>query len=126
MDYEIAFDESENCYRVITSYEFSAIADWVSECLQKREDIQKVLQTIHLVETETEASILEHGVYSINIGTEGVTVTRKVDMSDAREEIKAVFDTQSDFYQTSEDGVKSECGLDDVITLLENWHNVLY
>ncbi len=126
MDYEIAFDETEQAYRIVTEYEFSAIADWVSEELKDREGIQKVLQSIHLIEADSDAQITKQGAYIINISAEGIAVNRQVDMSDVSEEINAMFDTQSEFYQASDDGVKSECGLEDMVGLLENWHNLLY
>ncbi|KJZ10697.1 MAG: YacL family protein [Marinomonas sp.] len=126
MDYEIAFDDTEQTYRIATEYEFSAIADWVSEELKEREDIQKVLQSIHLVDADTETQITQQGVYIVSIGAEGVSVNRQVDMSDVGEEISAMFDTQSDFYQASDEGIKSECGLEDMVGLLEDWHNLLY
>lgn len=126
MDYEIAFDETEQTYRIQTEYEFSAIADWVSEELKEREDIQKVLQNIHLVDAESETQVTKQGAYNVSISAEGVAVNRQVDMSDVSEEISAMFDTQSDFYQASDDGIKSECGLEDMIGLLEDWHNLLY
>lgn len=126
MDYEIAFDDTEQTYRIATEYEFSAIADWVSEELKEREDIQKILQSIHLVDADTETKVTQQGVYIVSIGAEGVSVNRQVDMSDVGEEISAMFDTQSDFYQASDDGIKSECGLEDMVGLLEDWHNLLY
>ena len=126
MDYEIAFDETEQTYRIQTEYEFSAIADWVSEELKEREEIQKVLQNIHLVDAESETQVTKQGAYNVSISAEGVAVNRQVDMSDVSEEISAMFDTQSDFYQASDDGIKSECGLEDMIGLLEDWHNLLY
>ncbi|EAQ67079.1 hypothetical protein MED121_14169 [Marinomonas sp. MED121] len=126
MDYEIAFDETEQTYRIETEYEFSAIADWVSEELKAREDIQKVLQSIHLVEADAEAQVIQQGAYIISIGVEGIAVNRQLDMSDVSEEISAMFDSQSNFYQAADDGVKSECGLEDMAGLLEDWHNLLY
>lgn len=126
MDYEIAFDDTEQTYRIATEYEFSAIADWVSEELTDREDIQKVLQSIHLVEADSEPQVTKQGIYVVSIGVEGVAVNRQVDISDVTDEINAMFDTQSDFYQASDDGIKSECGLEDMIGLLEDWHNLLY
>lgn len=126
MDYEIAFDETEQSYRIETEYEFSAIADWVSEELKDRENIQKVLQSIHLVDAESETQTTQQGPFIVSIGAEGVTVNRQVDMSDVSEEISAMFDSQSNFFQASNDGVTSECGLEDMAGLLENWHNLLY
>ena len=126
MDYEIAFDETEQTYRIETEYEFSAIADWVSEELIQREDIQKILQSIHLVDADSETQITQQGAYIVSIGAEGVAVNRQVDMSDVSEEISAMFDSQSNFYQASDEGIKAECGLEDMVALLENWHNLLY
>ena len=126
MDYEIAFDDTEQCYRIVADYEFSVIADWVSEHIVKREEIQKILQHINLMNAEAEKVRLEYGVFSVNISTDGIAVNRQVDMSDATEEIHAMFDNQSGFYHASDEGVKSECGLDDMTTLLENWHKVLF
>lgn len=126
MDYEIVFDEAEQMYRVVTDYQFTALADWVSEHLKEREAIQKVLQLIHLTNANTEKKTLRYGAYQVSIEQEGVQVKRQIDMSDAGDEIHALFDGQTDFYQADTDGVDAECGLDDLVTLLENWHNILY
>lgn len=125
MDYEIEFDEAMNRYNVATDSEFSVIADWVGECLQEKEEIQKVLQKIHLLAAETN-TLVEYDTYQLQLSKEGVAVSYKVDLSNAKEDIELAFDNQSDFYQLAEEGVKSECGLEDLATLLENWYKVLY
>ncbi|WP_191602801.1 YacL family protein [Marinomonas algicola] len=125
MDYEIAYSEEEHGYRVQMNYEFSVIADWISEHLTGREDIQKVLQCIRFAEDKEEISRFTQGNFDIVIQQSGVSVSRKVDMSDARDEIVAMFDNQSDFYQTSEEGIQAECGLEDLTGIIENWHDVV-
>ncbi|MFT2109575.1 YacL family protein [Marinomonas sp. 2405UD68-3] len=125
MNYEIAYSEDELGYRVQMDYEFSVIGDWISEHLVTRTDIQKVLQYIRFAENEEEMSHFIQGNFDVVIQKSGVSVSRKVDMSDARDEIVAMFDTQSDFYQTSEEGIQAECGLDDLSGIIENWHEVV-
>ena len=122
MDYEIAFDQEEGSYRVFADIEFSAIAEWVSEHLTNKETVQRVWQAVSLAEKEDETTEFQHGIFQVVISPEGVVVKRRVDMSQAEDEIKAMFDTQSNFYQASNDGIESECGLDDLIDLIENWH----
>lgn len=124
MDYEIAFDQEERSYRVYTDVEFAAIGEWVSEFLSDKEMLQRVWQAATLAETEAELSNFKHGIFDVVISPEGVAVKRRIDMSQAEEEIKAMFDNQQGFYQASQDGVQAECGLDDLIDLLENWHDV--
>ncbi|TBR41754.1 hypothetical protein CBF23_009090 [Marinomonas agarivorans] len=126
MDYEIVFDEAEQSYRVVTDYQFSAIADWVSEHLKEREAIQKVLQKINLATAQTESNSVQYGSYHVTINTDGIQVNRQIDLSEAGDEIHAIFDSQSDFYQASTEGIRAECGLEDLTTMLENWHNILY
>ena len=125
MDYEIAFDQEENGYRIYTGYEFAAIGEWVTEYVRELESIQRVLAAARLAETEKEGTQFEHGPFDIVISEEGVSVTRKVDMASADEEIKAMFDSQDSFYQTSTEGIQAECGLEDLINMIENWHDVL-
>ncbi|MBM6551901.1 YacL family protein [Marinomonas ostreistagni] len=124
MDYEIAFDQEEGGYRVFTDLEFTAIAEWVSEFLSDKETLQRVWQAATLAETEQEISNFKHGIFDVVISPEGVAVKRRIDMSQAEDEIKAMFDTQQGFYQASNDGVEAECGLDDLIDLIENWHDI--
>ncbi|MGB2064666.1 hypothetical protein MGA5115_03595 [Marinomonas gallaica] len=123
MDYEIAFDQEEGAYRVIAEIEFAAIAEWVSEYLKDKEAVQRVWQAASLAEKDNEITEFQHGIFHVLISPEGVAVKRRVDMSQAEDEIKAMFDTQSGFFQASNDGVESECGLDDLIDLIENWHD---
>lgn len=124
MDYEIAFDQEDGVYRVYTDLEFTAIAEWVSEFLADKETLQRVWQAATLAEAEDEASNFKHGIFDVVISSEGVAVKRRIDMSQAEDEIKAMFDGQQSFYQAENDGVEAECGLDDLIDLLENWHDV--
>ena len=123
MDYEIAYDQEEGAYRVFAEVEFAAIAEWVSEYLTDKETVQRVWQAASLAEKEEEVTEFKHGIFQVVIGPEGVAVKRRIDMSQAEEEIKAMFDTQSGFFQASNDGVEAECGLDDLIDLIENWHD---
>lgn len=125
MDYEIAFDQDENVYRIYTGYEFAAIGEWVSEYVRDLESIQRVLMAARLAETEKETTEFKHGPFDVILSEEGVSVSRQVDLDSAEEEIKAMFDTQESFYQTSTDGIQSECGLEDLINMIENWHQVL-
>jgi len=125
MDYNIAFDQDENSYRIYTDYEFAAIAEWVALYLTGKEDIQRVLMATTLAESEKETTKMKYGPFDVLINEEGVTVSRQVDWDSAAEEIKAMFDTQESFYQTSSDGVQAECGLEDFMDLLENWYDVL-
>lgn len=125
MDYNIAFDQEENSYRIYTDYEFAAIAEWVAFYVKEKEDIQRVLMAAKLAESEKETTKFNHGPFDVIINEEGVNVSRQVDMDSAAEEIKAMFDTQESFYQASTDGVQSECGLEDFVDLLENWYEVL-
>ena len=125
MDYEIAYNEDDNSYRIVTDYEFSVIGDWISEHLLTREGIQKILQIIQFAESAGESQRLTQGNFDIVIEEGGVTVSRKVDMSDARDEIVAMFDSHSDFYQTSTEGIQAECGLDDLVGIIENWHDIV-
>ena len=125
MDYEIAYNEDDNSYRIATDYEFSVIGDWISEHLLTRQDIQKILQIIQFAESAGESHKLTQGNFDIVIEEGGVTVARKVDMSDARDEIVAMFDSHSDFYQTSTEGIQAECGLDDLLSIIENWHDIV-
>ncbi|MBJ7538878.1 YacL family protein [Marinomonas transparens] len=125
MDYEIAFDQDENLYRISTGYEFAAIGEWVSEYVRDLENIQRVLLAARLAEIEKEVTQFKHGPFEVIISEEGVAVTRLVDMDAADEEIKAMFDSQESFYQTSTDGIQAECGLEDLVGLIEDWHQVL-
>lgn len=125
MDYEIAFDQEVNAYRIHTDYEFTAIGEWVSDFLRNKEDIQRVLVAIHLAESEEETTRFKHGPFQVVISREGVAVSRRVDMSQVQEEIKAMFDTQNSFYQASSDGIQAECGLEDLVDLIEDWHDVV-
>ncbi|MEO9274768.1 MAG: YacL family protein [Marinomonas sp.] len=125
MDYEIAFDQDESIYRIYTSYEFAAIGEWVSEYVRELESIQRVLMAARLAESEKETTEFKHGPFSVILSEEGVSVIRQVDMDSAEEEIKAMFDSQESFYQTSTDGIQAECGLDDLINMIENWYEVL-
>ncbi|MBD5771560.1 YacL family protein [Marinomonas colpomeniae] len=125
MDYEIAFDQDENAYRIYAGYEFAAIGEWISEYVRDLESIQRVLIAARLAETEKETTEFKHGPFTVILSEEGISVTRQVDMDSAEEEIKAMFDSQESFYQTSTDGIQSECGLEDLINMIENWHEVL-
>ncbi|ADZ92074.1 YacL family protein [Marinomonas mediterranea] len=125
MDYEIAFDQESNAYRVFTDVEFTAIAEWISDYLNERETVQRVLQAVNLAEAEGEETRFKHGNFDIVISKEGAAVSRRVDMSQMEDEIKAMFDTQNSFYQASNDGIQAECGLDDLIDMVENWYEVL-
>lgn len=124
MDYEIAFDQEEGKYRVYTDVDFSAIAEWVAEYLADKETLQRVWQAAKLAETEEEATQFKHGIFDVAISSDGIAISRRVDMSQVEDEIKAMFDTQNGFFQASNDGIQAECGLDDLIDLLENWHEV--
>ena len=124
MDYEIAFDQEIGAYRVYADVEFAAIAEWVSEYLANKETLQRVWQAVLLAESKEESCVFQHGVFEVTISAEGVAVSRRIDMSQVEDEIKAMFDTQNGFFQASNDGVQAECGLDDLIDLLENWHEV--
>lgn len=126
MDYEIAFDQDENAYRIFTGYEFAAIGEWVSEYVHDLESIQRVLMAARLAETEKEVTEFAHGPFQVVLNEEGVSVNRQVDLDSAEEEIKAMFDSQESFYQTSTDGIQAECGLDDLIDMIEDWHAVLH
>lgn len=123
MDYEIAFDQEEGGYRVFTEVEFAAIGEWVSEYLKNKETLQRVWQAITLAEQGEETTEFKHGIFRVVISPEGVSVKRRIDMSQAEDEIKAMFDTQAGFFQASKDGIEAECGLDDLIDLIENWHD---
>lgn len=125
MDYEIAFDQEESQYRIYTGYEFAAIGEWVSEYVRELEMIQRVLMAARLAETEKESTEFAHGPFRVVISEEGVNVARQVDLNAAEEEIKAMFDSQDSFYQTSTDGIQAECGLEDLMEMIENWHDVL-
>jgi uncharacterized protein len=125
MDYEIAYNEEEQGYRVQMEYEFSVIGDWISEQLTNKTHIMHVLNLIKQVQSMERSQHLIQGNFEIQLKPEGAFVSRKVDMSDAREEIIAMFDTQSDFYQTSTEGIQAECGLDDLIDIIENWQDML-
>lgn len=124
MDYEIAFDQEEGVYRVFTDIEFSAIGEWVSEYLSDKETLQRVWQAASLAEKEDEITQFKHGIFEVVISSEGVAVKRRIDMSQVEDEIKAMFDTQNSFFSASNDGVEAECGLDDLIDLIENWHEI--
>ncbi|MFD1382498.1 YacL family protein [Rhodanobacter aciditrophus] len=124
MDYEIAFDQEEGKYRVYTDVDFSAIAEWVAEYLADKETLQRVWQAAKLAETEEEVTQFKHGIFDVVISPDGIAISRRVDMSQVEDEIKAMFDTQNGFFQASNDGIQAECGLDDLIDLLENWHEV--
>lgn len=124
MDYEIAFDQEEGKYRVYTDVDFAAIAEWVGEYLADKETLQRVWQAVKLAEQEEESATFKHGIFDVAISPEGIAVSRRVDMSQVEDEIKAMFDTQNGFFQASNDGIQAECGLDDLIDLLENWHEV--
>ncbi|MBR7889044.1 YacL family protein [Marinomonas sp. A79] len=126
MDYEIAFDQDENHYRIYTGYEFAAIGEWVTEYVRDLESIQRVLLAARLAENEKESTTFKHGPFDVIVSEEGISVSRQIDLDSAEEEIKAMFDTQESFYQTSTDGIQAECGLDDLIAMIENWHAVLY
>ncbi|MCB5160619.1 YacL family protein [Marinomonas algarum] len=126
MDYEIAFDQEENQYRVYTGYEFSAIGEWVTEYVRDLESIQRVLMAARLAENEKESTVFKNGPFEAVVSEEGILVSRQIDLDSAEEEIKAMFDTQESFYQASTDGIQAECGLEDLIALVENWHGVLY
>jgi len=54
MDYEIAFDQDENAYRIYTGYEFAAIGEWVSDYVRDLDVIQRVLMAARLAENEKE------------------------------------------------------------------------
>ncbi|TDO98882.1 YacL family protein [Marinomonas balearica] len=125
MDYEIAFDQESNAYRVFTDVEFTAIAEWISDYLNEKETVQRVLQAVNLAEAEGEETLFKHGNFDIVISKEGAAVSRRVDMSQMEDEIKAMFDTQNSFYQASNDGIQAECGLDDLIDMVENWYEIL-
>lgn len=125
MDYEIAFDQEESDYRIYTDYEFAAIGEWVSKFVRDKENIQRVLMAARLAEVEKETTQFKHGPFDVVISEEGVAVSRQVDMSAAEEEIKAMFDSQDSFYRPSTDGIQAECGLEDLIEMIENWHDVL-
>jgi uncharacterized protein YacL (UPF0231 family) len=125
MDYEIAFEPEENAYRVHTDVEFAAIAEWITEYLRDKDTLQRVMQAAILAEREGENTNFSHGNFTIVIGRDGVAVKRVLDMSAVTEEIKAMFDTENGFFNASDDGVEAECGLDDLIDLIENWHEVV-
>ncbi|MEL0637266.1 MULTISPECIES: YacL family protein [Marinomonas] len=125
MDYEIAFDQEEGQYRINADYEFAAIADWVTQFVVDKENIQRVLLAARLAEYEKETTKFQHGPFDVVISEEGVMVSRQVDMSSAEDEIKAMFDSQDSFYRPSTDGVQAECGLEDLVDMVENWHDVL-
>ncbi|AEF55161.1 YacL family protein [Marinomonas posidonica] len=125
MDYEIAFDQEDKSYRIYTGYEFAAIGEWVTEHVCELEMIQRVLMAARLAETEKEMTEFSHGPFRVVISEEGVNVARQLDLDAAEEEIKAMFDSQENFYQTSTDGIQAECGLEDLIEVVENWHDVL-
>lgn len=125
MDYEIAFEPEENAYRVHTDVEFAAIAEWISEFLSERDTLQRVMQAAILAEQEGETTHFAHGNFNVVISKDGVAVKRELDMSAVTEEIKAMFDTENGFYNASDDGIEAECGLDDLIDLIENWHEVV-
>ena len=125
MDYDIAFDQDDNTYRINTGYEFAAIGEWVTEYVRERESVQRVLMAARLAESEKETTEFKHGPFHVILSEEGVLVTRQVDMDSAEEEIKAMFDSQDSFYQTSTDGIQAECGLEDLINMVENWYDVL-
>lgn len=125
MDYEIAFDQEESRYRIYADYEFAAIAEWVTQFVIDKENIQRVLSAARLAEYEKETTQFQHGPFDVTISEEGVAVARQVDMSQAEDEIKAMFDSQDSFYRASTDGIQAECGLEDLIEMVENWHDVL-
>ena len=116
---------TKNVYRIYTGYEFAAIGEWVSEYVRDLESIQRVLMAARLAETAKEVTEFKHGPFDVVLSEEGVSVSRQIDLDSAEEEIKAMFDSQESFYQTSTDGIQAECGLDDLINLIENWHEVL-
>lgn len=125
MDYEIAFDQDENNYRIYTGYEFAAIGEWVSEYVRDLESVQRVLIAARFAEEEKETTEFKHGPFHVILSKDGVSVARQFDLDSAEEEIKAMFDTQDSFYQASTDNIQSECGLEDLINMIENWHEVL-
>ncbi|MCV2402220.1 YacL family protein [Marinomonas sp. C2222] len=125
MDYEIAFDQEESSYKVQTDYQFSAIAEWVSVYLKDVETVQKVLVAARLAEADKEVTEFNHGPFKVIFSEEGTLVSRQVDMQSAEEEIKAMFDSQDSFYRASTDGIQAECGLEDLIKMVESWYEVL-
>lgn len=125
MDYEITFIEDEQAYRVVMGYEFSVIGDWISETLTQKETLQKTIQQIRFAELHDETTRFTQGAFDVVIEAKGITVSRKMDLVDAEDEIKSMFDTQSDFYQVSQEGVTAECGLDDVLDIIQNWNDIL-
>ena len=125
MDYEITFDQEDRCYCIYTDYEFSAIAEWVMQFVKETEDIQRVLSSARLAGFEKETTQFQHGPFDVVISEEGVAVSRQVDICAAEEEIKVMFDSQDSFYRVSTDGLQAKCGLEDLVDMIENWHNVL-
>jgi len=125
MDYEIAFDQEEGRYQIYADYEFTAIAEWITQYVTDKESIQRVLSAARLAEYEKESTQFKHGPFEVVISEEGVMVSRQMDMSSAEEEIKAMFDSQDGFYRASTDGIQAECGLEDLVDMIENWHDVL-
>lgn len=125
MDYEIAFDEENQTYRITTDYEFSVIGDWISDILTNRDNILQVSQLIRLAASSGEKQTLIQGPYQIEISESGVSVERQLDLTDAREEMASLFDGQTDFYRIADTGVRAECGLEDLTAVIDNWHDVL-
>lgn len=124
MDYEISFDQEVNSYRIYAGFEFSAIADWITEYVTDLETTQRVLSAARIAMNDKETTNFSHGPFDVVMSEEGVVVTRKVDMAAAEDEIKAMFDSQDSFYRTSTEGVQAECGLEDMINMVESWFEV--